>query len=107
MTAETISYELKHPFEFELKTGDGEDAKTETVKVERVEASPPKGKHLRQISRLIARAENTENDYTHSDVLFDVIELVGALPVGAVDEMRAEDLNELGDLIEPFLKAAL
>jgi hypothetical protein len=103
MKWETKKYALKCPID--ITTGTGDDAKT--VNVTDVQVSTPKGKAMRQIMRLVGRVEADPENYSAGEMTMDAIQVMSDMPEGGIDELHPADITGLGDIIAPFLEAAM
>ena len=99
-----MSWETKtHKLEYPVTVGEGDDA----VKITKVTLSVPKGKEVRQISRVMSRAQLQSLDYSDGDATMDCIQLMSDMPEGGIDELHARDITILGELVEPFLETVM
>lgn len=103
----TKTHTLICPVEMEVTTGEGEDAKTETVTLEKVTITTPKGKIMRAIMRLVGKAENPASAYSDGELMMDSIQLISDMPEGGIDELHPRDITILGDITAPFLEEVM
>ncbi len=103
MKWETKTHTLLCPIDFE--TGEGDDATT--VKIEKVKLSTPKGKEMRRITRLVAKAEVDPLEYSEMDMMIDAMQIMSDAPEGAFDEMHASDIVLMANLAGPFLETVM
>ncbi len=106
MKWETKEHRLEWPVDVAVKTGEGENAATETVHVEKVVLSAPKGKKMREIMRLINKME-ADPGYSEGEMTMDSIQIISDMPPGAIDELHPRDITTMGDITAPFLEAVM
>jgi hypothetical protein len=102
MKFETKEYTLKCPVEFQP-----EGEKTAPIVIEKAVVQTPKGKQMRQIARLVDRVRSPSDAYSEGEMTLDAIEIITDLPKGALDEMHVGDINNIVEMIAPFLEQAL
>lgn len=107
MQFETKTHILECPVEVDVTTGAGENAKTETVKLEKVTISTPKGKKMREIMRLVSRVQADPIKYSEGDMTMDSIQIMSDMPEGGIDELHPRDITILGDIAAPFLETVM
>lgn len=107
MQFETKTHTLECPVEMEVTTGEGENTKTETVKLEKVTISTPKGKKMREIMRLVSRVQADPINYSEGDMTMDSIQIMSDMPEGGIDELHPRDITILGDITAPFLETVM
>lgn len=107
MAVKTKDYPFKHPFEMTVPDSDGGEDATKTVNIKETTITPPKGKKLRHISRLVSKVEIDPTIYCETDLIMDCIQIMSDMPEGAIDEVEAIDIHGLGEIAGPFLEVAL
>lgn len=107
MAVETQEYEFKHPFDVVVPDPEKGEGATKTVTVEKTVITPPKGKRLREISRLVSKVEADPTVYCEADLIMDCIQIMSDLPEDAIDEVEAVDIRGLGEIAGPFLEVVL
>jgi hypothetical protein len=105
MKFETKTHTLECPVEIEVTSGDG--VKSETVKLEKVTISTPKGKKMREIMRLVSRVQADPISYSEGDMTMDSIQIMSDMPPGGIDELHPRDITILGDITAPFLETVI
>ena len=103
MKWEAKTHNLLCPIDFE--TGEGDSA--ESIHIETVTLSTPKGKSMRKIMRCVSRVQDDPIKYSEGDMTMDCIQIMSDMPEGAVDELHPADINKLGDIAGPFLEAVM
>ena len=107
MQFETKTHILEFPVEIEVTTGEGASAKTETVTLQKVTLSTPKGKTMRKIMRLVSRVQADPINYSEGDMTMDSIQIMSDMPEGGIDELHPRDITILGDITAPFLETVM
>lgn len=107
MKFETKTHTLECPVELEVIAGDGAHAVTETVKLEQVTISTPKGKKMREIMRLVSKVQADPINYSEGDMTMDSIQIMSDMPPGGIDELHPRDITILGDITAPFLETVI
>lgn len=106
MKWETEEYTLEWPVDVVVATGEGENAETATVRVEKVVLSAPKGKKMREIMRLIGKTQ-ADPGYSEGEMTMDSIQIISDMPPRAIDELHPRDITAMGDMAAPFLEAVM
>ena len=107
MKWETREHTLECPVDVEVTTGEGDDAKTETVHLEKVIISTPKGRKMREIMRLVSRVDADPLNYPEGDMTMDSIQAMSDMPPGGIDELYPRDITILRDTVAPFFEVVM
>lgn len=109
MARQLPPYKLKHPVSEDVPIphdGEGE-AQYRKMEFSEVVITSPNGRKVREIMALVDRAQDTAQAYSAGEMMLDCTQILSDMPEGGIDEIDAEDIKALGDLIAPFLTTVL